>query len=84
MKILWRILLILLFVVLCVNADNKDQNDPNELLLAKWDAVIKDPNDPNELLCAKWDAIVKVLQSKELDPKVKTKIIDQIVSPPAA
>lgn len=55
--------------------------DPNELLLAKWDAVIKDPNDPNELLKAKWDAVVKILQTKDINQKVKEKVIDEILSP---
>ncbi len=59
----------------------EDPNDPNELLLSKWDAVIKDPNDPNELVRAKWDAVVKVLQAKDLDKKVKERLIGKIVSP---
>ena len=59
----------------------EDPNDPNELLLSKWDAVVKDPNDPNELVRAKWDAVVKVLQAKDLDKKVKERLISKIVSP---
>jgi phospholipid transport system substrate-binding protein len=81
MKTLWFILLVVLVVGQGVDADNEDPNDPNELLWAGWDAVVKDPNDPNELLSAKWDAVIKVLQSEEIDQKVKEKIIDKIVSP---
>ena len=58
-----------------------DANDPNELWWSRWDAVVKDPNDPNELLEAKWNAVVTVLQNKELDQKLKKKIIDKIMSP---
>jgi len=59
----------------------KDANDPNELLWSRWDAFVKDPNDPNELLGAKWNAVLTVLQNKELDQKLKKKIIDKIISP---
>jgi phospholipid transport system substrate-binding protein len=59
----------------------KDANDPNELWWSRWDAFVKDPNDPNELLEAKWNAVVTVLQNKELDQKLKKKIIDKIMSP---
>jgi len=59
----------------------KDVNDPNELWWSRWDAFVKDPNDPNELLEAKWNAVVTVLQNKELDQKLKKKIIDKIMSP---
>lgn len=59
----------------------KDANDPNELWWSRWDARVKDPNDPKELLAAKWDAVIKVLQTQDMDPKVKEKIIDRIVSP---
>ena len=59
----------------------KDANDPNELWWSRWDAQVKDPNDPKELLTAKWDAIIKVLQTQDMDQKVKEKIIDRIVSP---
>src|SRR4030042_560678 len=59
----------------------KDANDPNELWWSRWDALVKDPNDPNELLEAKWNAIVTVLQNKELEQKLKGKIINKIISP---
>jgi phospholipid transport system substrate-binding protein len=59
----------------------KDANDPNELWWSRWDAFVKDPNDPNELLEVKWNAVVTVLQNKELDQKLKKKIIDKIMSP---
>ena len=59
----------------------KDANDPNELWWSRWDAFVKDPNDPNELLGSKWNAVVTVLQNKELDQKLKKKIIDKIMSP---
>jgi phospholipid transport system substrate-binding protein len=59
----------------------KDANDPNELWWSRWDVLVKDPNNPNELLEAKWNAVVTVLQSKELDQKLKKKIIDKIMSP---
>ena len=81
MKSLWCVLLVFLVASQGANADDKDPNDPNGLLLAKWDAVIKDPNDPTELLRAKWDAVVKILQTKDIDQKVKEKVIDKIVSP---
>ena len=58
-----------------------DVNDPNELWWSRWDAFVNDPNDPNELLEAKWNAVVTVLQNKELDQKLKKKIIDKIMSP---
>jgi phospholipid transport system substrate-binding protein len=56
-------------------------NDPNELWWSRWDASVKDPNDPMELLTAKWNAVLKVLQAKELEQKLKERIIDRIVSP---
>jgi len=59
----------------------QDQNDPNELWWSRWDAPVKDPNDPMELLTAKWNAVLKVLQAKDLDHKLKERIIDRIVSP---
>ncbi|MBN2455719.1 MAG: ABC transporter substrate-binding protein [Sedimentisphaerales bacterium] len=58
-----------------------DANDPNELWWSRWDAFVKDPNDPNKLLEAKWHAIVTVLRNKNLDQKLKEKIIDKINSP---
>jgi len=63
MKNLWFILLVVLVVSQGVNADDKD------------------PNDPNELLQAKWDAVIKVLQTENIDQKVKEKVIDKIISP---
>ena len=78
MKNFWCTLLVFLVTVQGVNANDKDPNDPNELLRAKWDAVVKDPNDPNELLCAKWDAVIKVIQTKDIDQKVKEEVIDKI------
>ncbi len=81
MKNLCFIFLVVLVASQVVDADDKDPNDPNELLRANWDAVVKDPNDPNELLQAKWDALIKVLQTEELDREVKEKIIDKIISP---
>ncbi len=59
----------------------QDANDPNESWWSRWDAQVKDPNDPTELLTAKWNAVLKVLQAKDLDQKLKEKIIDRIVSP---
>lgn len=59
----------------------KDANDADESWWKKWDVPAKDPNNPNELMAAKWDAVLKVLQAKDLDPKVKEKILDKIVSP---
>jgi phospholipid transport system substrate-binding protein len=58
-----------------------DANDPNELWWRRWDAHVKDPNNPGELLTVKWEAVLKVLQAKDLDQKVKERIIDRIVSP---
>ena len=81
MKNLWFILLVVLVVSQGVNADDRDPNDPNELLWAKWDAVVKNPNDPNELLRAKWDAVIKVLRTEDIDQKTKEKVIDKIISP---
>ena len=59
----------------------EDANDPNELWWRSYDTVVKDPNDPNELLEAKWNAVVTVLRNKELDQKLKKKIIGKIMSP---
>jgi phospholipid transport system substrate-binding protein len=59
----------------------QDANDPDELWWTRWDAHVKDPNDPMELLTAKWNAVLKVLQAKELEQKLKERIIDRIVSP---
>ena len=81
MRNLWCVFLVFLAASQGIDAKNKDPNDLNEQLLAKWDAVIKDPNDPEELLHAKWDAIVNVLQAKDLEKKVKEELIDHIVSP---
>ncbi len=58
-----------------------DADDPNESWWRRWDAGVKDPNSPEELLSVKWQAIVRVLQSKDLEQKVKERIIDRIVSP---
>ncbi len=41
----------------------------------------KYPNDPNELLRVKWDAIIKVLQTEDIDQKVKEEVIDKIITP---
>ncbi len=81
MKNLWFIFLVVLVVSQGVNADDRDPNDPNELLWVKWDAVVKDPNDPNELLWAKWNAVIKVLRTEDIDQKAKEKVIDKIISP---
>lgn len=84
MKNLWFILLIALVAGLGVNASGKapsDPNDPNALLLKKWDVVIKDPNDPNQVLWTKWNAIIQVLQATSLSAKTKGKIVDMIVTP---
>lgn len=81
MRSLWCVFLVFLVASQSVDAKDKDPNDPNEQLLAKWDAVIKDPNNPKELLQAKWDAVVKVLQAKDINQKVKEEVIDKIVSP---
>ena len=45
------------------------------------DADNKYPNDPNELLRINWDAVIKVLQTKDIDQKLKEKVIDKIISP---
>jgi phospholipid transport system substrate-binding protein len=58
-----------------------DANDPNELWWRKWDASVRDPNDPNELLEAKWNAVLKILQAKDVEQKIKERIIDKVVSP---
>ena len=63
------------------NSGVKDANDPSELWWRNWDAFVNDPNDPNEMLEAKWNAVVAVLQNKEMDQKLKKKIIDKIMSP---
>jgi len=81
MRSLWCVLLIFLVTGQFANADNKDPNDPNELLSTKLDIAIKDPNDLKEILQAKWDAIVSVLQKKDIDQKVKEKQFYKIVSP---
>lgn len=58
-----------------------DANDPNDSWWRRWDVPVKDPNDPMDLLTAKWNAVLKVLQAKELEQKLKERIIDRIVSP---
>jgi len=59
----------------------KDANDPNELWWRKYDTVVKDPNNANELLETKWNSVIAVLRNKDLDQKLKEKIIDKIISP---
>jgi phospholipid transport system substrate-binding protein len=81
MRSFWCVFLVFLVASQSVDAKDKGPNDPNEKLLAKWDAVIEDPNNPKELLQAKWNAIVKVLHAKDLDQKVKEDVIEKIVSP---
>lgn len=84
MKNLWCLVLIALVVGLSVDASGKaasEPNDPNALLLKKWDVAIKDPNDPNQVLWTKWNAAVKVLQTKHLSAKTKAKVVDMIVTP---
>lgn len=78
MKSLWCVLLVFLVASQGVNADDKDPNDPNELLRSKSDAVVK---DPDELLRTKWEAIVSVLQKEDIDKKTKEKKIEKIFSP---
>ncbi len=58
-----------------------DSNDPNELWWRRWDAAVKNPSDPHELLEVKCRAVITVLQDKELEQKLKEKIIDKIMSP---
>ena len=41
MRSLWCVFLVFLVASQYVNAKNKDPNDPNKQLLAKWDAVIR-------------------------------------------
>jgi phospholipid transport system substrate-binding protein len=84
MKNLWCFLLIALIAGQGVNASGKapsDPNDPNALLLKKWDVVIKDPNDPNQMLWTKWNAVIQVLQTTSLSAETKGKIVDMIVTP---
>jgi len=81
MRSLWCALLVFLVAGHSANADDKDPNDPNELLPTKSDAIVKDPNDLKELLQTKWDAIISVLKKKDIDQKTKEKEIDKIVSP---
>ncbi len=67
-----------------VNASGKapnDPNDPNAVLLKKWDVVIKDPNDPNQVLWTKWNAVIRVLQTTSLSAETKGKVVDMIVTP---
>lgn len=80
----WCLFLVLLAAGQGACADRKsltDVNDPNEQWLKAWDTVVKDPNNPNELLEAKWHAVAKVLRNKELERKLREKIIDGIMSP---
>ena len=69
MRSLWSTIIIILIASQAVNADSKQQNDPNY------------PNNPNELIRAKWDAVISVLQSKDLDQDTRIKKINKIVSP---
>lgn len=80
----WCVVLVVLVLGHGVDAAEKcakDANDPNELRWSRWDAFVKDPNNPNELLESKWNAVVTVIQNKELDQKLKKKIINKIISP---
>jgi phospholipid transport system substrate-binding protein len=77
MKSLLSIILIVLIACQCVNAGNKDPNDPNDTNYPN------DPNylnDPNELLRVKWDAVITVLQNKEIDQDAREKKINKIVN----
>jgi len=69
MRSLWSAIIIILIASQGVNADSKEQNDPNY------------PNNPNELIRTKWDAVISVLQSKDLDQDARIKKINKIVSP---
>jgi phospholipid transport system substrate-binding protein len=69
MRSLWSAIIIVLIASQGVNADSKEQNDPNY------------PNNPNELIRTKWDAVISVLQSKDLDQDARIKKINKIVSP---
>jgi len=80
MKNLWLILLIALTTAANAHTSCNQIHDPNELLLAKWKAVVTDPNDPNELLRANWDVVIRALQNKDINQKTKEKIIDMNVS----
>ena len=64
---------------LIANESIKDINNPAEW--SKFDTAIKDPNNPSEMLQTKWNSIAAVLQNKEIDPELKKKIINKIVSP---
>jgi phospholipid transport system substrate-binding protein len=80
----WFAVLVLLAAGITVNAEQnspKDANNPNELWWSRYDAVVKDPNNAHELLEAKCRAVLTVLQHKELDQKLKEKIIDKIMTP---
>ena len=69
MRRLWSAIIIILIASQGVNADSKEQNDPNY------------PTNPNELIRTKWDAVISVLQSKDLDQDARIKKINKIVSP---
>lgn len=73
--------LVLLIVGQVTDANNKDPNDPNEILQAKLGADVKDPNDLKKLLQIKWDAIICVLQNKDIDQDAKEKQVNKIVTP---
>jgi phospholipid transport system substrate-binding protein len=81
LKKFWCAVIILLSINQCLKAAGKEPNDPNAIVQAEWEAAIKDPNNPNELLKVKSDAVLKVLQTKELDQKEKTRILDIIIGP---
>jgi phospholipid transport system substrate-binding protein len=83
MKNFWFIVLICLVVTSSVSADGNAGHDPNELFLAKWNAVAKkpEPSDPNKMLQAKWNAITEILETKNIDQKLKEKAIDIMISP---
>lgn len=66
MRSLWSAIIIILITSQSVNADSKEQNDPNY---------------PTELIRTKWDAVISVLQSKDLDQDARVKKINKIVSP---
>ena len=81
MKYFWCAAVLFFAVAQCAFAADKDRNDPNSLLKARPEFRVRDSNDPNELLMNAWNAAVNVLRAKDVNRKLKEKVIEKQISP---
>ena len=65
----------------CAFAAAIEPNDPNSLLKARPEFRVRDSNDPNEMLMNAWNAAINVLQAKDVNHKLKEKLIEKQISP---